>query len=190
MDLFRLPKELGNYMDETVEVNNGRFGPYVKYGKKFVSLPPGINPMSVELDEAIILIKEKEKADAPIYMYKDLPVVKGKGRFGPFIKWNNIFINVNRKYDWDNLSDSEIVELIEERIQKDIDKVVHHWEAEGIKVEKARWGTHQIIKGKTKIKLPKTVDASKLTLEKVITLLEKNSSKSKSTKRKTTTKKK
>ena len=190
MDLFHLPKTLGNYNDETVEVNNGRFGPYVKYGKKFVSLPQGVNPMSVDLEAAIILIKDKEKADAPIYMYKDLPVVKGKGRFGPFIKWNNMFINVNRKYDWDTLSENDIVELIETKIQKDIDKVVHHWESEGIKVEKARWGRHNIIKGKTKIELPKTVDASKLTLEKVVALLEKNAPKKKSTKRKTTTKKK
>ncbi len=68
------------------------------------------------------LIKEKEKADAPIYTYKGLPVQKGKGRFGPFIKWNNTFINVNKKYDWDNLSDNDIIELIEDKIQKEKDK--------------------------------------------------------------------
>ena len=48
---------------------------------------------------------------APIASYNDMPVQKGKGRFGPFIKWNNMFINVNKKYDWDNLSQAEIVEL-------------------------------------------------------------------------------
>ncbi|MBT8267266.1 MAG: type I DNA topoisomerase [Bacteroidia bacterium] len=190
MDLFKLPKDLGEYKNEKVEVNNGRFGPYVKHGKKFVSLPKGMNPMSVELEDAIVLIKEKELADAPIYTYKELPVIKGKGRFGPFIKWNNMFINVNKKYDWDNLSEADIIELIETKIQKDIDKLVHHWEEEGIKVEKARWGRHQIIKGKTKIELPKTVDASKLTLEEVKDLLEKNAPKKKGAKRKSTTKKK
>ena len=123
-----------NYEGEEVQVNNGRFGPYVKFGKAFVSLPKGTDPLSVELEDAIVLIKEKQKADAPIYMYQDLPVQKGKGRFGPFIKWNNMFINVNKKYDWDNLSDTDIVTLIEEKIQKEIDKVIHHWEAEGIKV--------------------------------------------------------
>ena len=105
MDLFQLPKALGVYKNEDIEVNNGRFGPYVKFGKKFVSLPKGVNPLDVELDLAIELIQEKEKADAPIYVYQDLPVQKGKGRFGPFIKWNNMFINVNKKYDWDNLSE-------------------------------------------------------------------------------------
>ena len=177
MDLFQLPKSLGEYEGEPVEVNNGRFGPYVKFGSAFVSLPKGVDPLSVELDDAIVLIKEKQKADAPIYMYKDLPVQKGKGRFGPFIKWNNMFINVNKKYDWDNLSDEDIVELIEIKIQKEIDKVIHNWEDEGIRVEKARWGRHNIIKGKTKIELPKTVDAAKLTLEDVKAILDKNTSK-------------
>ena len=146
MDLFKLPKALGHYKEEEVEVNNGRFGPYVRFGKKFVSLPKGVDPLSVELDEALIYIKEKELADAPIYKYKDLEVTKGKGRFGPFIKWNNMFINVNKKYDWDNLSEEDIVTLIEEKIQKEIDKVIHNWEDEGIRVEKARWGRHNIIK--------------------------------------------
>jgi len=183
MDLFQLPKDLGEYEGEEVQVNNGRFGPYVKFGKAFVSLPKGVDPLSVELEDAIVLIKEKQKADAPIYMFQDLPVQKGKGRFGPFIKWNNMFINVNKKYDWDNLSDTDIVTLIEEKIQKEIDKVIHHWEAEGIKVEKARWGRHNIVQGKTKIELPKTVDVSGFTLEEVQAIIEKKAHKKKATKK-------
>ena len=179
MNLFQLPKNLGTYEGEDIEVNNGRFGPYVKFGKKFVSLPKGIDPLNVELDLAIELIKEKEKADAPIYMHDGLPVQKGKGRFGPFIKWNNMFINVNKKYDWDNLSDGDIVELIEDKIQKEKDKLIHHWKEEGIRVEKARWGRHNVIQGKLKIELPKTVDVSKFTLEKVQDIIEKNAPKKK-----------
>jgi DNA topoisomerase-1 len=188
MDLFKLPKALGLYKEDEVAVNNGRFGPYVRYGEKFVSLPKGVDPLSVELDEAIIYIKEKELADAPIYVYKDLDVIKGKGRFGPFIKWNNMFINVNKKYDWDNLSDEDIVTLIEEKIQKEIDKVIHNWEDEGVRVEKARWGRHNIIKGKQKVELANTVDVSKMTLKKAQALLEKNAPKKKTAKKKTTKK--
>lgn len=184
MDLFQLPKSLGTYKNEDIEVNNGRFGPYVKYGKKFVSLPKGVDPLSIELDEAIELIQEKEKADAPIYSYQNLPVQKGKGRFGPFIKWNNMFINVNKKYDWDNLSDTDIVELIEDKIQKEKDKLIHHWEAEGIRVEKARWGRHNIIKGKIKVELPKTVDVSEMTLAEAQTYIEAKAPKKKTTKKK------
>jgi DNA topoisomerase-1 len=188
MDLFQLPKHLGTYKGEEVEVNNGRFGPYVKYGKAFVSLPPGVDALSVELEDAIVLIKEKQEADAPIYMYQDLPVQKGKGRFGPFIKWNDMFINVNKKYDWDNLSDKDIIELIEDKIQKEKDKVIHNWKDQGIRVEKARWGRHNIIQGKTKIELPKTVDVSEMTLEEVQALIEEKAPKKKTTKKKATKK--
>jgi len=205
MDLFQLPKNLGKFEDEEVVVNNGRFGPYVKFGAAYVSLPKGTDPLSVELDDAIVLIKEKQKADAPIYMYKDLPVQKGKGRFGPYIKWNNMFINVNKKYDWDNLTDDEIVELIEVKIQKEIDKVIHNWEEEGIRVEKARWGRHNVLKGKIKVELPKTVDVTEMTLEEAAKIIEaktpkkkprkkaapkKTAAKKKTTAKKTTVKKK
>ncbi len=190
MDLFQLPKDLGEYNGEDLQVAIGRFGPYVRYGKKFVSLPAGVDPLNVDLDQAIVFVKEKEKADAPIYTYEGLPVQKGKGRFGPFIKWNNMFINVNKKYDWDNLSESDVTQLIEDKKQKEIDKLVHNWEEEGIRVEKARWGRHNIIKGKIKIELAKTIDASKLTLDKVKDLIEKNAPKKKTrAKKKTTTKK-
>ncbi len=189
MDLFKLPKTLGEYEEEEVIVANGRFGPYVRFGKSFVSLSKDENPMSVSMDRAIELIEEKRKADAPIAEYEDLPVQKGVGRFGPFIKWNNMFINVNRKYDYDNLSFEDIVELIETKKQKEIDKVIHNWEEEGIRVEKARWGRHNILKGKTKIELPKTVDAQALSLEEVKGIIEKNAPK-KAAKKKRATKKK
>jgi DNA topoisomerase-1 len=110
-----------------------------------------------------------------------LPVIKGKGRFGPFIKWNNMFINVSKKYDWDNLSDNDIITLIEDKIQKEKDKLVQNWEAEGIRIEKARWGKHHIIKGKTKIELANTIDASKMTLNEAKELLDKKTSKKKTT---------
>lgn len=189
MDLFQLPKTIGVYKNEDIEVNNGRFGPYVKFGKKFVSLPKGVNPLDVELDLAIELIQEKEKADAPIYVYRDLPVQKGKGRFGPFIKWNSMFINVNKKYDWDNLSEDDIITLIEDKIQKEKDKLIHVWESEGIRVEKARWGRHHIIKGKVKIELPKTVDVSDMTLEQAKDYIDSKAPKKKVSKKKKSKKK-
>ncbi len=179
LDLFKLPKDLGEYNGEDIIVNNGRFGPYVKYGDKYVSIPKGVDPMRIEIEDAIQYIKEKEAADAPIYQYDGLPVQKGKGRFGPFIKWNNMFINVNKKYDWDNLSPDDIENLIKDKIQKEIDKLIHDWEEDGIRVEKARWGRHHIIQGKIKIELPKSVDATKLTLEEVKELIAKNKPKKK-----------
>ena len=190
LKLFLLPKNLGIYKGEEIEVNNGRFGPYVRFGKIFISLPKGEDPMDVTLDRAKELIDEKEKADAPIATYKNEPVQKGVGRFGPFLKWNGIFINVNKKYDFDNLSQSDIVELIEDKIQKENDKVIHNWEEEGIKVEKARWGRSVITKGKIKIELSKDIDAAALTLEQVREMIEQKAPAKKAPAKKTTATKK
>ena len=189
MELFRLPKDLGKYEDEEIIVANGRYGPYIRFGKKFISLEKDENPLSVDMNRAIELIEKKRKADAPIGEYEGMPVQKGVGRFGPFIKWNNMFINVNKSYDFDNLSSKEIEELIETKKRKDREKVVHNWEEEGIRVEKARWGRHNIIKGKTKVELPKTIDAQALTLEEVKALIEKNAPKKTKGRRKAVKKK-
>jgi len=179
LELFQFPKNLGDFESEEVIVAQGRFGPYVKFKEMFVSIPKGEDIGGVDLERAIELIKEKLEADAPIAEYEGLPVQKGTGRFGPFIKWNDTFINVNRKYDFDNLSKDDIIELIETKKQKDIDKMIHHWEDEGISVEKARWGRFNIVKGKTKIELPKTFNVDALTLEKVQEMLEANKPKKK-----------
>jgi len=118
-----------------------------------------------------------------------LPVQKGVGRFGPFIKWNNTFINVNKKYDYDNLTQANIEELIETKKQKDIDKIIHSWEDATIRLEKARWGRFNIIHGKNKkIELPKTTKVEKMTLEQVKDIIAKNTKK-KPAKKKTVKKK-
>ena len=179
MDLFKLPRKLGVYEGEEVLANVGRFGPYVKFGEKFISMDKGESAFEIEMDRAIELIVAKQKADAPIAMYEEKEVTKGVGRFGPFIKWNGIFINVNKKYDYDNLSNDDIIELIETKKQKEIDKVVQNWEEEGIRIEKARWGRHNVLKGKIKVELAKTVDVTKMSLEEAQKLIEKKTPKKK-----------
>jgi DNA topoisomerase I len=189
LNLFLLPKNLGTYKGDEVEVSNGRYGPYIRHGAAFVSLPKGEEPLSVDMQRAQELIDEKALADAPIAVYKGEGVQKGTGRFGPFIKWNGIFINVSKKYDFDNLSQSDVEALIEDKLQKNIDKVLHNWESEGILVEKARWGRSVITKGKIKIELSKDIDATKLTLEQVQEMIAKKTPVKKTAAKKTTAKK-
>ena len=62
MDAFKLPRTLGDYDGHTVTVGVGRFGPYVRYDKLFVSIPKGTDPMEISLDEAVELIKNKIEA--------------------------------------------------------------------------------------------------------------------------------
>lgn len=172
LELFQFPKTVGEYENMEVVVAEGRYGPYVKFNEAFVSIPKDELITSVDLARAIELIELKREADAPIAMYEGLPVQKGTGRFGPFIKWNEMFINVNKKYDFDNLTTDDITELIEVKKQKEIDKFIHNWEDEGISVQKARWGRFNIVKGKLKIEMPKTTDAPALTLEEVKGIIE------------------
>jgi DNA topoisomerase-1 len=165
LELFKFPKEIGNYKDEIITVNNGRYGPYIKFSTKSISIPNNLDPHSVDINNAIELIDEKLKSEEPIHTYNDKPVTKGKGRFGPFIKWNDLFINVNKTYDFDDLSINNIEELIEIKIKKEKEKLISEWVDEDIKVEKGRWGRSVIFKGKKKVEIPKEIDPKTITLE-------------------------
>ena len=169
--MFQFPKNIGKYNDKDVVIATGRYGPYIIYDNKFISIPKNIDPVSISLTEAIDLIQKKLKADEPIASYKDKPVYKGKGRFGPFIKWNDMFINVPKKYNFDKLSEKDIVELIENKIQKEKDKMIKVWKDEGISLQKGRWGRLVVVKGKKKIMLPKGTDPESINLEEAKKIL-------------------
>ena len=154
LDLFKLPLNLGTYEGKEVVIGVGRFGPYIKLDDTFISIPRTIDPLSLDMDGAIEIINEKKLADAPVAKYKGKPVTKGKGRFGPFIKYEGLFINVPRAYDFDNLSQNDINELIEKKLDKEANRYIQNWPDEKIAIENARWGP--IIKfGKLVLKLIK-----------------------------------
>ncbi|MFL2665805.1 MAG: type I DNA topoisomerase [Flavobacteriaceae bacterium] len=184
LELFKLPCYLGDFENQKVESNSGRFGPYIRHNNIFVSLPRGINPLEVTLEQAIELILEKRRADAPIGNYEGYDISKGKGRFGPFIKWNGLFINVNKSYNFENLSQEDLEKLIEDKKKKDAEKILKVWKDEGIRIEKARWGRFSVIKGKTKIELPKGTDIEKFSKDDVIALFIKKSTKKSKSKKK------
>ena len=165
LDLFKFPKEIGQYKNETVTVNNGRYGPYIKFSSKSISIPTNHDPHTIEISQAIQLIDEKLKADEPIHFYDELPVTRGVGRFGPYIKWNEGFINVNKTYDFDNLTIENIEELIKNKIQKDKDKLIKEWPDQEIKIEKTRWGRSAISNSKKKVEISKEIDPTKISLE-------------------------
>ncbi len=161
LDLFKLPMSVGDYKGKDVTVAVGRFGPYVKWDEQFISIPRSEDPMKVDLDRAIELIREKELADAPIATYQGKPVTKGKGRFGPYIKYNNLFINVPRAYDFNNLSQSDINELIEKKLEKEANRFIQQWPEEKISIENGRWGPF-IRFGKEMLKLGRKASGEKL----------------------------
>jgi DNA topoisomerase-1 len=88
LELFKLPRELGETPEgEPVSTNIGRFGPYVRYGNKFVSIPEGEDPYSIQLDRALELIREKKALDAnrEIKVFEGSDVRILNGRYGPYI---------------------------------------------------------------------------------------------------------
>ena len=164
LKLFELPVYVGDFDDERVEANIGRYGPYIRHNKVFIPIPEGFNPFTITIEKSIELIKAKMEAQKPILVYKSHDVTKGKGRFGPYLKWNNTFINVNKNYDFDSLTEDECIELIEEKIKKDKEKIIMNWSSEGITIEKGRWNKIYIIKGKKKVPIAKNVDPLKISL--------------------------
>ncbi|PSK92596.1 type I DNA topoisomerase [Taibaiella chishuiensis] len=164
LDLFKLPFTLGDFEDKEVSVGAGRFGPYVKWGEQFISIPRTEDPLTVDMDRALELIREKQEADAPIGYYDGKPVSKGKGRFGPFIKWEDLFINIPRAYDFDNLKQSDVDELVSKKLEKEANRFIQQWPEEKIAIENGRWGPF-IRFGKQMLKLGRRADGEKYTAE-------------------------
>ncbi len=153
-ELFKLGAPLGEHEGLEISVNIGRFGPYVKFGEQFISLPRGEEPSSVTLERSIEIINAKKFEDAPIAFYDEKPITKGKGRFGPFIKWNEMFINVPARYNFENLTQADCNELIQKKIEKEANRFIQQWPEEKIAVENGRWGP-EVVYSKKRIRLPK-----------------------------------
>ncbi len=169
LQLFRLPRMLGDHQEREVAVNVGRFGPYIRWGEQFISIPKTVDLYEMSFEDAIDLIEQKQQADAPIAEYDGLPVTKGKGRFGPFIKWNDLFINVPKAYFFDTLTQKDVNELIEKKLEKESKRFIQQWPTEKIAIENGRWGPF-IRFQKKMLKLPRKKGGDKYLPEELVNL--------------------
>lgn len=99
LELFKLPRPIGEYEGKTVTIGAGRFGPYVLHNKKYVSLPKDEDPMTVTLDTAISLIEEKRKAEEQRHLKKfdeDPKLEVLNGRYGPYIAYDGANYRIPR----------------------------------------------------------------------------------------------
>lgn len=154
MELFKLPRTIGDYKGEEIIVNTGRYGPYVKVGELFVNLPRNLDPMSISIEEATTLIDVKMDENAPIGHYKNLPITKGKGRFGPYVKWNDIFVPIPARYKIDTITSEQAIEIIDIKVEKEANRYIQNWPADKVSIENGRWGPY-IKFGKNNLKVPK-----------------------------------
>ena len=91
IELFRLPRELGEYEGTAIVIGAGRFGPYVLHENKYTSLPKGANPLSITLEEAIALIEEKRRQDSQKHLKsfdEDSKLEVLNGRYGPYLAYD------------------------------------------------------------------------------------------------------
>jgi DNA topoisomerase-1 len=169
LELFKFPKTIGEYKEKEVTIGEGRYGPFIRFDGKYISIPKGEDPLEINMDRAIELIKEKEKADAPIGHYQDLPITKGAGRFGPFVKWNNLYVSITKGSGFllETITEEEAITLIKAKVEKEANRYIHQWTEAGIAVENGRWGPFiRMQQGRKKVnfKLLKK-DGSKMTPE-------------------------
>ena len=91
LELFKLPREIGDYEGKPVTIGAGRFGPYILYDRKYTSVPKGTDPMSLTLDEAVGLIKEKQQEEKRKHLkvfVEDTKLEVLDGRYGPYLAYD------------------------------------------------------------------------------------------------------
>lgn len=201
LELFQFPKILGNYKGLEVSVNEGRYGPYIKYDEKYISLAKGTDPNSLTFEDALAAIEIKLEEDAPVGYFQEKPITKGKGRFGPFVKWNDLFVSITKGsgFDIETITQSQAIQLIEQKLEKESQRFIKQWEDYDLSIENGRWGPF-IRSGKNAYKLSNpdgkkmsVEDVQLLSVEQVIVMVEEQGGKvkkPKEAKKATTVKKK
>jgi len=91
LELFKLPRELGDYEHKPVTIGAGRFGPYILHNRQYASMPKDTDPLTITLDEAIALIEEKRKQDSQKHLkifLEDPKLEVLNGRYGPYLAYD------------------------------------------------------------------------------------------------------
>ncbi|MEA3445661.1 MAG: type I DNA topoisomerase [Bacteroidota bacterium] len=116
LELFKLPRDLGEYEEAVVTTAIGRFGPYVRHKSKFFSLKKDVDdPMSIKLERAIELIEEKREADRKkvINIFEEPEISVLNGRWGPYISYKKKNYKIPKKTDPASLNIEDCLKLIE-----------------------------------------------------------------------------
>jgi DNA topoisomerase-1 len=192
LDLFKFPKTLGTHKGQEVSVSEGRYGPYIKFDEKFISLPKNADANSISFEDAIEMIDAKLVEDAPVGYFRTLPITKGNGRFGPFVKWDKLFVSITKGsgFQLETISETQAIQLIEQKLEKEAQKYLKEWADYDLFIEAGRWGPF-VRSGKKAYKLSdangKKITAEEvaaLTVEQVIAMVEEQGGKVKKPKAK------
>lgn len=173
LDLFKLPRTVGQFEGTDIVIGIGRFGPYIKLNNSFISLPKSEEPTEVSYERCIELIELKRKQDidrAPrtIGTYNGKDIIAAIGRFCPYIKYEDQNYTLDKGTDISQLTEEEAIDII---INSKTKNVIQSFEKnENLKVMNGRFGAY-ITDGTHNYKIPKGSLAENLTYEDCMNII-------------------
>ena len=167
LDLFKLPKTLGDYEGDPLVIGIGKFGPYVKYHNNFVSIPKTEEPTDITYERAVELIELKKKGDqehAPRLLgeHNGKEVFVAAGRYGPYLKYDDKNITLDKGTVVSEMTLEKAAEIIDGAATRNV--LVDYKENENVKVMNGRYGAY-ITDGTNNYKIPKGRIAENLSYE-------------------------
>jgi DNA topoisomerase I len=172
LNLFGLPREVGLFEDQAMTIGIGKFGPYVKHDGKYVSLTKEDDPYTISAERAVELIQQKraESASEVLGTFENKPISTGKGRFGPYVKFEDKYVSLGKGEQLATLTLERAIELIQQKRNAEANKYIKEFaERPEIKVVNGMYGPYLAV-GKRNVRIPKDIDAATLTLEKCLEL--------------------
>lgn len=187
LELFKLPRTLGEYEEQTVSIGLGRFGPYVKTGDKFISIPKGEDPLEISLERAIELIEQKKKLDKEreprvLGLHNDKEIAVAVGRYGPYIKYDGSNITLEKGTDVSAMTLESAIDYLVNAKNKNV--LVTYNEDENLKVMNGRYGAY-LTNGADNFRLPKGIIPENITYSEAVEIMKTTTPTAKKTIRRT-----
>jgi DNA topoisomerase-1 len=176
LDLFRLPRTLGDWNGKAVTVGVGRFGPYVRCDDTFESVPKNEDPYSITLERGIELLESKLKKTAErtphvVGHYEGKEIFAAAGRYGPYIKYDGKNYTLDKSISLETLTEEAAIDFIKNKETRNV--LVSYAEDANVKVMNGRYGPY-ITNGTDNFKIPKDMVANKLTYQDCLKIMEEN----------------
>ena len=173
MDLFKLPRTLGERDGEVVIIGVGRFGPYVKLGSTFASIPAEDDPLSIDLQRAIEIVDQKKAGNMARELgeYEGETLAVAKGRFGPYVKFKGLYANIPKGEDMNAVTLARAIELVQAKQAGAAALTIKSFDGSSIQVLKGKYGPY-VTDGKKNANVPKGKEPEDLTLEECVVLID------------------
>ena len=173
LDLFKLPRSVGQFEDKEITVGIGRFGAYIKFDGKYVSVPKTEEPTEISYERCVELIEQKRRQDverAP----RELGELDGKvitaavGRFGPYLKYDDKNYTLEKGTMIADMTLEQAIDVIQNSKTKNV--LLSFPENPDLKVMNGRYGAY-ITNGTDNFKIPKETVAENLTSEECLQIV-------------------